>query len=62
MDELKKGGREAETGTKETIRKSDGEDLSDKLGNAGDEIRKTLGNAGDDIRDAVDDAGDRSDR
>ena len=33
--------------TKEAWRKSDGEDLADKVGNAGDDIRQELGNAGD---------------
>ncbi len=39
MDDVKKGYREAEETTKETWRKSDGEDLADKVGNAGDDIR-----------------------
>lgn len=52
MDDIKKGYREAEETAKETWRKQDGEDLADKVGNAGDDIRKELGNAGDDIREA----------
>ncbi len=58
MDDVKKGYREAEETTKETWRKSDGEDLADKVGNAGDDIRKGLGDAGDDIRKGLGDAGD----
>jgi hypothetical protein len=50
MDDAKKTYREAEKGAKETWRKVDGEDLADKVGNAGDEARKDLGNAGDDLR------------
>jgi len=52
MDDVKKGYREGEVEAKEAWRNRDGEDLADKVGNAGDEIRKDLGNAGDDIRDA----------
>lgn len=63
MDDLKRAGREGEETAKETWRNRDGEDLSDKVGNAGDDIRKGLGNLGDDLRDAVDgdkpDLGDR---
>jgi hypothetical protein len=55
MDDLKKGYREGEETSKEAWRKRDGEDLADKVGNAGDDIRKDLGNAGDDIREKVDD-------
>jgi len=65
MDDLKKGYREGEESAKEAWRKRDGEDLADKVGNAGDDIRKNLGNLGDDVREAgrdaerkVDDAGD----
>jgi hypothetical protein len=58
MDEMKKGYREGEETAKEAWRKRDGEDLADKVGNAGDDIRKNLGNVGDDARDAVDDATD----
>ena len=54
MDDLKRAGREAEETAKETWRKRDGEDLADKVGNAGDDIRKGLGNLGDDLRNAVD--------
>jgi hypothetical protein len=61
MDDVKKGYREAEETTKETWRKSDGEDLADKVGNAGDDIRKGLGDAGDDIRKGLDDTGDKVD-
>ncbi len=61
MDDLKKGYREGEETAKEAWRKSDGEDLSDKVGNAGDDIRKNLGNAGDDLRDAGRDAEHRAD-
>jgi hypothetical protein len=50
MDDLKKGYREGEETAKETWRKRDGEDLADKVGNAGDDIRKELGNLGDDMR------------
>ena len=51
MDDAKKTYREGEQWTKETARKSDGDDsVKDKIGNAGDEIRKDLGNAGDDLR------------
>lgn len=59
MDDLKKGYREGEESAKEAWRKSDGEDLADKVGNLGDDINKNLGNAGDDIRNALDDAGDK---
>ncbi|MFL5756478.1 MAG: hypothetical protein ACJ77N_09290 [Chloroflexota bacterium] len=51
MDEVKKVFREGEETTKEAWRNRDGEDSSDKLGNAGDDIRKDLGNAGDDARE-----------
>jgi hypothetical protein len=61
MDDVKKGYREAEETTKEAWRKSDGEDLADKVGNAGDDIRKGLGDAGDDIRKGVDRTGDQVD-
>ena len=56
MDDLKKGYRETEVSAKEAWRKRDGEDLADKVGNAGDEIRKDLGNLGDDAREAGHDA------
>ena len=60
MDDVKKGYREAEETTKETLRTADGEeDLGDKVGNLGDDIRKTAGNLGDDVRNAADDAGDK---
>ena len=62
MNEIKKGYREAEETAKETWRKSDGEDLADKVGNLGDDIRKNLGNLGDDVSSAVDDAGKTVDR
>ena len=62
MDDLKKGYREGEETAKETWRKRDGEDLSDKVANLGDDIRKELGNFGDDARNAIDDAGDKMDR
>jgi len=55
MDEVKKDYREAEETSKEAWRKRDGEDLADKIGNAGDDIRKELGNAGDKLDDPVDD-------
>jgi hypothetical protein len=60
MDDIKKGYREAEETSKETLRKADGEeDLGDKVGNLGDDIRKNLGNLGDDVRESADDAGDK---
>lgn len=52
MDDLKKGYREGEETAKEAWRKRDGEDLADKVGNAGDDLRKGLGNLGDDARRA----------
>ena len=60
MDDMKKAGREVETDAKKATRNWDGEDLADKVGNAGDEIRKDLGNAGDDVSNAVDDATDKA--
>ena len=55
MDDVKRGYREAENKTKETLRKGDGdESLSDKVANAGDDIRQGLGNAGDEAREALD--------
>ena len=55
MDDAKAAYREAENKTKETLRKSDGdESLSDKVANAGDDIRQGLGNAGDEVREEVD--------
>jgi hypothetical protein len=54
MDDFKKDVREGEETTKEAWRKADGEDLADKVGNAGDDIRKELGNAGDDVRRELD--------
>ena len=62
MDDLKKGYREGEVDAKEAWRNRDGEDLADKVGNAGDEIRKDLGNLGDDARNAIDNAGNSVDR
>ena len=62
MTDLKQTYREGEVAAKEAWRKRDGEDLSDKLANAGDEIRKDLANAGDDIREAADDAAGSFDR
>jgi hypothetical protein len=56
MDELKKAGREVEETSKEAWRKRDGEDLADKIGNAGDDVRKELGNLGDKVDDAADEA------
>ena len=56
MDDLKKAGREAEVDAKKASRNWDGEDLADKVGNAGDEIRKDAANTADDIRNAGDDA------
>ena len=53
MDDIKKAGRDIETGTKKRVRDLDGHDLGDDLGNAGDEIRKDLGNAGDHVRTEV---------
>ena len=50
MDDVKQGYRETEEKSKEAWRKRDGEDLADKVGNAGDEMRKDLGNAGDEVR------------
>jgi hypothetical protein len=55
MDDIKSGYREGEESTKEAWRKRDGEDLADKIGNAGDDIRKELGNAGDKLDDTVED-------
>jgi hypothetical protein len=55
MDDAKRAYREAENKTKETLRRSDGdEDLGDKLGNVGDDIRAGLGNAGDEVRKEAD--------
>ncbi len=59
MDDVKQAGREVETGAKKASRNWDGEDLADKVGNAGDEISKNLGNAGDNLGNAVDDAADK---
>ena len=53
MDDIKKAGRDIETGTKKRVRELDGHDLGDDIGNAGDEIRKDLGNAGDHVRTEV---------
>ena len=58
MDEIKSGVREGEETTKEAWRKRDGEDLADKIGNAGDDVRKELGNLGDKVEDVADDATD----
>jgi hypothetical protein len=57
VDDLKKGYREGEETTKEAWRKRDGEDLADKVGNAGDDVRKNLGNLGDDASRATRDMG-----
>ena len=55
MDDAKAAYREAENKTKETLRKSDGdESLSDKVANVGDDIRQGLGNAGDEVREELD--------
>ena len=53
---MKKTYREGEETAKESWRKADGEDLADKVGNAGDDMRKGLGNAGDDARKEADEA------
>ena len=52
MDDLKKGAREGEVNAKEAWRNSDGEDLSDKVGNAGDEIRRDASHIDTDDRPA----------
>jgi hypothetical protein len=58
MDDVKKTYREGEETAKEAWRKRDGEDLADKVGNAGDDLRKDLGNAGDEIhRTGTDESG-----
>jgi hypothetical protein len=55
MDDAKRAYREAENKTKETIRRSDGdESVTDKVGNLGDDIRAGLGNAGDEARKEID--------
>jgi hypothetical protein len=55
MDDAKRAYREAENKTKETMRRSDGdESLSDKVANTGDDIRAGLGNAGDEAREELD--------
>jgi hypothetical protein len=55
MDDAKRAYREAENKTKETLRRSDGEEsVSDKVGNVGDDIRHGLGNAGDEAREELD--------
>lgn len=55
MDDAKRAYREAENKTKETIRRSDGdESLADKAGNLGDDIRHGLGNAGDKLDEELD--------
>jgi hypothetical protein len=54
-DPTESGVREGEETTKEAWRKRDGEDLADKIGNAGDDVRKELGNLGDKVDDAADD-------
>jgi hypothetical protein len=59
MNDVKKAARELETDARQAWRKRDGEDVGDRMANAGDEIRKDLGNAGDDIREAARDARDR---
>ena len=50
MDDVKRVGREVETGAKKGMRELDGHDLGDDIGNAGDEVKKDLGNLGDDLR------------
>jgi hypothetical protein len=55
MDDAKRAYREAENKTKETLRRSDGdESVADKVGNVGDDIRAGLGNAGDEAREELD--------
>ena len=49
MDDAKRTAGEIEEKSKEAWRKRDGEDLADKVGNAGDDLRKNLGNLGDDL-------------
>lgn len=57
MDDAKRAYREAENKTKETIRRSDGDESpSDKLANLGDDVRHGLGNAGDKVREEADQA------
>jgi hypothetical protein len=59
MDDIKQAGREVQTDAKKASRNWDGEDLADKVGNAGDEIRKDLGNAGDELHKQADKVTDR---
>jgi hypothetical protein len=61
MDDVKSVYREGSADAKEAWRNRDGEDLSDKIGNAGDRIRQGLGNLGDDIRRNAKDDPDRRD-
>ena len=53
MDDIKKATREADETAKETWRKQDGEDLADKVGNAGDDIREAARDAGREVEDAT---------
>jgi hypothetical protein len=55
MDDAKRAYREAENKTKETLRRSDGEEsVADKVGNLGDDVRTGLGNAGDEAQEEID--------
>jgi len=56
MDDVKRSAREAVDGAKKEWRRSDGEDLGDKVANLGDDVRRTAANAADDVRHASDDA------
>lgn len=55
MDEVKRGTREAVDDSKKAWRRSDGEDLGDKVANLGDDVRRNVANTGDDLRHAGDD-------
>ena len=55
MDDVKRDTREAVDDAKKAWRRSDGEDLGDKVANLGDDVRRNAANAGDSLRHAGDD-------
>ena len=55
MDDVKRATREAVDKSKKEWRRSDGEDLGDKVANLGDDVRRNVANTGDDLRHTGDD-------
>ena len=56
MSDLKRTMRDTSADAKEAWRGADGEDLGDKVANAGDRARNAIENAGDKIHEGADEA------